>query len=313
MTPFADRLCFKIRDCGNPVMVGIDPRWEQLPRGFRDQAISERGKTLRAVAEAYERFAIEVIDAVADLAPIVKFQAAFFEAAGPLGLEALRQAMRYARKAGLLIVLDGKRNDIGATATAYAQAYLGAADIDGARESAWDADALTVNPYLGSEGIEPFLVEAEKSGGGVFLLVRTSNKGAGELQELETDGKRLYERVADKVEAWSSPRAGETGFGPMGAVVGATVPAQIGELRARMPHAIMLLPGYGAQGGRASDIGEAFRPDGLGAVVNNSRGIIFAHERPEHVGKPFVDAVRDATRQMIDDLAAHTPARRLSR
>jgi orotidine-5'-phosphate decarboxylase len=286
-------------------MVGLDPRWEQLPEDVRHWAVGEHGATLEAVAAAYGRFCTGVIDQVADLVPIVKFQAAFFEAAGPAGLQVLWELIRVARDAGLLVVLDGKRNDIGSTAEAYAAAYLGAATVEGARLAVWSADALTVNPYLGAEGIEPFLRTARAHVTGIFVLVRTSNPGAGRLQDLLVGDQAIYQRIADWVEEWSAAAVGEYGYGPVGAVVGATVPAQVAELRRRMPHVVLLIPGYGAQGGSAADVATAFDARGFGAVVNNSRGILYAFQEPAYAGQDWPAAVRSATLKMIADLAAH--------
>lgn len=309
MSPFAERLCASICGRRTPAVVGIDPRWEDLPPELKDPAIARHGPSLVAVAASYREFSERLIDAVADLVPAVKFQAAFFEAAGPAGMAALADALLEAKRAGLIAILDGKRNDIGSTAAAYAQAYLSATSVAGPAERAWAADALTVNAYLGAEGLDPFVAAAAGHGTGIFVLVRTSNPGAGEIQELTQDGTAVFERMADLVEARSRASTGGSRFGPVGAVVGATVPAQLAELRRRMPSAILLVPGYGAQGGTASDTSGAFAPDGLGAIVNSSRGVALAYKRYRDMS--WVDAARAATKDMITDLAAHTPAGKL--
>lgn len=306
--PFFQRLSDAIRRKQTPVMVGLDPNWDQIPPDVRAAALAERGESLEAVARAYRAFCLGIIEVVAELVPVVKFQAAFFEAAGPAGMLVLAELMTAARDAGLLVVLDGKRNDIGNTAAAYAKAYLGSISVGDRQIRPWGADALTVNPFLGGEGIEPFLEEARANGAGIFVLVRTSNPGAGRLQDLHAPNKTIYQTIADWVEEWSVASAGDSPYGAVGAVVGATVPEQVVELRARMPHAYLLLPGYGAQGGCARDTAAAFDSAGLGAVVNNSRGILFAYRSEPYQNLPWRDAARAATSAMIDDLARHTPA-----
>lgn len=297
--PFADRLCDAVRAKRTPVMVGMDPRFEQLPDDLREGVDPS---DLAGVAAAYERFGREVLDVAAELAPIVKFQAAFFEAAGPEGMRALAALMRHARSLGLLVVLDGKRNDIGSTAEAYARAYLGG------ESGAWPSDATTVNAFLGRETLDPFLSHAVRAGCGFFVLVRTSNPGSKDLQEASCGDGDVSDRIAEWVEAASAARVGDCGYGPVGGVVGATHRAQIRRFRERMPHAVLLLPGYGTQGATASDVRDAFDAGGLGAVVNNSRGVLCAHQRPEYAGMDWREAVRAALEAMIRDLAEHTPA-----
>ncbi len=288
-------------------MVGLDPRLENLPSGLR-QNINARD--LVAVAKAYQQFCVEVIVAIAPLVAVVKPQAAFFEQLGPAGMQALAEVIAAARSAGLIVVLDGKRNDIGTTATAYAQAYLGAPPL-----SAWGADALTVSPYLGDDSLAPFVEVAQQNDAGIFVLVKTSNPGGGMFQDLVADGQRLFEHVADYVERLAQETIGDCGFGVVNAVVGATYPEQLAELRQRMPHAWLLVPGFGAQGGAARDVAGAFNPRGLGAIINSSRGIIFAHERPpyrERFGEArWQDAIAAATRDMIEQLRTETLAGRL--
>jgi orotidine-5'-phosphate decarboxylase len=283
-------------------VIGLDPRWEQLPAGLRQVSIDN--STSRA--QAYERFCCDIIDAVASLVPAVKPQAAFFEELGPAGLVALGNIVTYARQQGLLVIMDGKRNDIGSTAEAYARGYLG-------REgSGWSCDALTISPYLGADSLEPFINVAIKRSAGLFVLVKTSNPGSGMLQDRLIDGEPLYRVVATYVEKQSATHVGESGFGSVGAVVGATYPEQLVELRAAMPHTWFLVPGYGSQGGTAKDVAPAFDANGLGAVINNSRGIIFAHQRPEYKDRfgeaHWQEAVAAATNDMIAQLRAEIPA-----
>lgn len=306
MTHFADRLAEAVQRCANPVLVGIDPRVDALPTGM----LAENDRMdLAKAAEAYEQFSREVIDVVAPLVPAVKPQAAFFEQLGPAGMSALGEVIRYARQKGLLVILDGKRNDIGSTATAYARGYLGP-------QSAWQADALTVSPYLGDDSLTPFVEVAGEVGAGVFVLVKTSNLGGGMFQDLLIDGRPLYRHVADYVERLASQTAGDHGYGCVGAVAGATYPAQLVELREAMPHTWFLVPGFGSQGATATDVAGAFDSKGLGAIVNSSRGIIFAYRR-EPYAEQFGDArwqeaVEAATQEMIEQLRDETPAGKLA-
>jgi orotidine-5'-phosphate decarboxylase len=222
----------------------------------------------------------------------------------------LADVIRHARQAGLLVILDGKRNDIGTTAEAYAEAYLSPS-----HRSLWGSDALTVSPYLGADSLEPFVAATASAGTGIFVLVKTSNPGGGTLQDLKCDGRPLYRHVGDLVERLAAQTAGAAGYGAVGAVVGATYPEQLAELRAAMPHAWILIPGFGSQGGTASDVAAGFDPQGLGAIVNNSRGIIFAHARQEYAGRfgtNWQAAAEAATRDMIAALRSETPAGRLS-
>lgn len=307
MEPFADRLAAAVRRCRNPVLVGLDPRADSLPAGL---LADDQRHDPAAVADAFQRFSCGVIDAVADLVAVVKPQAAFFEQYGPAGMTALARVIAYARQRGLLVILDGKRNDIGTTATAYAQAYLGAPP-----QSPWGADALTVSPYLGDDSLTPFVEVAQQRGAGIYVLVKTSNPGGQMLQDLVIAGQPLYRRVGDYVEQLACTTLGACGYGAVGAVVGATYPAQAAELRSALPHTWFLVPGFGAQGGTARDVAPAFDAQGLGAIVNNSRGIIFAHAAPayrERFGAArWQEAVAAATRDMIGQLAADTPAGRL--
>lgn len=297
---FGDRLAQAVRAKSNPVLVGIDPRADQLPDGW----IARFGGD---VPRAFAEFGKEIVEIVAPLVPAVKFQMAFYEALGPVGMLALEETARAAREAGLIVIMDGKRNDIGSTAEAYASAYVGSPKTAG-EGPAWTSDALTINPYLGSEGITPFLKGAANAGTGLFLLVRTSNPSAGEFQDLISEGKPIYRHVADRMIHWAASSAGASGYGPLGAVVGATSPAQLAELRAVLKGIWILVPGYGAQGGTAADVAVAFDDDGLGAIVNNSRGITFAYQKPDYAARFGADwraAVREATVRMIDDLSKH--------
>jgi orotidine-5'-phosphate decarboxylase len=319
---FADQLCEAIRRKGTPAMVGIDPSFSELPKDVHedaDQVIWEfqdrnfdkdpikRKRALKPhdrAAWSYWKFLEPIIDLAAERVAIVKFQLAFFEATGQIGLVALRSLAERAKDAGLLVVFDGKRNDIGNTAAAYADAYL-----DNPRDDSrpWASDALTVNPYLGEEGLRPFVDVAQANGTGIFVLVRTSNPGAGKLQDALVDGRPVYSIVADWVREAAERTKGESKYSPVGAVVGATVPQQLADLRKQLPSSILLIPGYGAQGGTAKDCAAAFDENGLGAIVNNSRGILYAWKKPEYAGMHWLDASRAALDKMIDEFKAVAP------
>ncbi len=303
MDTFQDRLSAAVRRTAAPVCVGLDPRLALLPAALRP----DRSADPVACAAAYQTFCREVIDVVAPLAPVVKPQAAFFEQLGPPGMAALGQVMRYATSQGLLVLLDGKRNDIGSTATAYAEGWLGPLG-----ESNWGADAMTVSPYLGDDSLAPFVEIARRRSAGVFVLVKTSNPGGAQFQDVAAPQAPLYRRVAEYVESLAKQTARAGQYGCVGAVVGATHPAQLAELRSAMPHAWFLVPGYGAQGGSAADVAAAFDSAGLGAVVSNSRGIIFAYRDKAYADsfgeRRWQAAVEAATREMIDALRAKTPA-----
>jgi orotidine-5'-phosphate decarboxylase len=307
---FVDRLFHAIRRVGNPVVVGIDPRADELPPGFLERFPATRA----GVTEAIHRFGCDVVDVIAPLVAAVKFQSAFYEAYGPSGIAAFHATATYAHGKGLIVIIDGKRNDIGSTAEAYARGYLGKVPIGGAFEPSWQADALTVNPYFGTDGISPFIKVAARDKKGIFILVRTSNASAGEFQDLIAGGKPVYVHVAERLRKWAEPYKGEAGYSLVGAVVGATYAQQLAELRELLPGVPLLVPGYGTQGATSADIAGAFDADGLGAVINNSRGITFAYERPAYharFGSDWQSAIAQAVRDMIDDLAANTNAGRL--
>jgi orotidine-5'-phosphate decarboxylase len=302
---FPDRLEAAVVRCQNPVLVGLDPRAEMLPPGLL--AASDTAQPEK-VAAAYEQFCREIIDVVAHRVPAVKPQAAFFEELGPAGAVALARVVRYAREQGLIVIVDGKRNDIGSTATAYAHGYLG-------RESPWGADALTVSPYLGEDSLQPFVEVAAEQMAGLFVLVKTSNPGGRMIQDLVADGKPIYRHVADFVERLAMTTEGDNEYGSVGAVVGATYPQQLAELRSAMRHTWFLVPGFGSQGGTAADVAAAFDPQGRGAIINNSRGIIFAHSlkpyKDRFAANQWQEAVLAATNDMIGQLRAETPAGKL--
>ena len=279
---FADRLCAAVLDKGSRVCVGLDPNPDCLPSHLLEGS---------RAGEAVERFCCEIIDAVAEHCVAVKPQAAYFEALREAASPVLWSVMRYAKQAGLLVILDGKRNDIGSTADAYARAYL--------RDDA-PVDAITVNPYLGSNGVIPFVKTAAAEARGLFVLVKTSNPSSGELQDLSLQDadKLVYQHIADLVREWGEELVGDSGYSSVGAVVGATYPQELGELRARMPQTLLLVPGYGAQGATAQDVAVAFDERGLGAIVNSSRGIIFAYQKRDLPPTEFAQAAQAATVEM---------------
>jgi len=310
MSDYPTRLDCRISQLKTPALVGIDPRWELLPASIRTAAEKRTTDRIERDAWAFEAFAKQLIDIVSPLVPAIKPQVAFFEQLGVPGFSALHSVMKYARQAGLIVIADAKRGDIGSTAEAYADAWLAGEDPNAA---AWPADALTINPYLGTDSLQPFVDLAQRRGAGLYVLVRTSNPGAAEFQDRISDGLPLFEVVAQTVQRLSEKtRTAKSTFGWVGAVVGATWPTQLQHLRRDMPAVPLLIPGYGAQGGTSSDAAGAFNPDGHGAVINSSRGINFAWLRnpySEEFGEGrWQDAIAAATRDMIADLAKHTPA-----
>lgn len=263
------------------------------------------GDTFRAVAEAILEFNIGIIDAVADFVPVVKPQIAFYEQYGHEGVRIFEETLHYARHKGLIAIADVKRGDIGSTAEAYAKAFLGKVEVFGKEVFSFDADAVTVSPYLGYDGIKPFIHEAQKYGKGIFILVKTSNSSSGDLQDLEMkDGHAVYEIMAKYVESWWADCIGKSGYSCVGAVVGATFPTQARKLRKLMPHNIFLVPGYGAQGATAADVKNCFNKDGSGAIINSSRGIIYAWQNSNiYTEKDYVQAARDAVIKMNEELS----------
>jgi len=313
MATFAARLIEAVQRKKTPVCLGLDPRPGHLPPQIVSRARANHADPCAQAAAACEEFCLRVIDAVAGLVPVVKPQAAFFEEWGPPGMQALGRVIAHARRAGLLVIADGKRGDIGTTAEAYARGWL--AGSDPAR-APFAADALTVNGYLGRDALDPFVRLAAQREAGMYILVGTSNPGAGTFQDLAgSDGTPLYMRVAACVEELASQTLGGAAYGAVGAVVGATYPRELAMLREAMPHAPLLVPGYGSQGAGAAEVAAAFGDDGLGAVINNSRGLIFAYLNPEFREQFSLDrweeAVVAATRRMIGELAAQTAAGRL--
>jgi orotidine-5'-phosphate decarboxylase len=313
MSHYPTRLHAKIQKTRTAALVGLDPRWDQLPEEIRRQAGNRGGNEWEIRAAGYEQFCLRVIDVVSGLVPAVKPQSAFFEECGPAGVQALANVMRAARAAGLIVICDAKRGDIGSTAQAYAAAYLAGEDPDSAP---FAADALTINPYMGVDTLQPFVDRADRVGAGLYVLVRTSNPGAKDFQDRLTGEETLYRGVARHIETLAQERAQGGPYGLLGAVAGATYPAELAELRQAMPHVPFLVPGYGSQGGTSQDVAAAFDANGLGALINSSRGILFSFRKgplAEEFGEScWEEAVEKATRLMIADLAAHTPVGKLA-
>ncbi|MCL2125904.1 MAG: orotidine-5'-phosphate decarboxylase [Oscillospiraceae bacterium] len=301
-----DRLQKKIDEMRNPTVVGLDPALEHIPPDILRKHVTEKGESLEAAAAAVVEFNMGLIDSLCDIVPAVKPQSAYYEALGPDGALALKATCDYARSKGMYVIIDAKRNDIGSTAEAYSSAYLGAVTVGGAEFRPYDADALTVNAYLGSDGIQPFIDAAVKYDKALFALVKTSNPSACELQDMLIAGagdagapRTVYAAVGDLLESISHHTIGEYGYSRVGAVVGATYPEEIEYLRARLHHTFFLIPGYGAQGGSAADVARAFDENGRGAVVNSSRAIIAAWKK---TGSDYKESARLEALRMRDEL-----------
>jgi orotidine-5'-phosphate decarboxylase len=275
---YADRLNKAIRDKGAPVCAGIDPRLEWIPDTFYDRATAEHGSTPAAIQAAVRDFCLRVVELVAPHVPAIKPQAAFFEALGPGGWQALDAVCARARELGLLVIADVKRGDIGSTAEAYSQALFGETEVRDVSLPSLRADAATINPYLGADSIQPFIDRANANAAGLYILARTSNPGSAEFQQLELKaGGTLVDEVASKIAAWGENNIGECGFSNVGAVVGATHAESAAHLRAMMPRTLLLVPGWGAQGGAAATVRACFSKEGEGAIVNSSRGVMHAY------------------------------------
>ncbi len=297
-----DKLIDQIIAKKSPIVVGLDPRPDLVPGHIMETALDTHGQTPKAIAHAYLEFNKGIIDAVADLIPAVKPQIAMYENYGMDGLWAYLETVNYAKEKGLVVIGDVKRSDIASTALAYADGHIGQVSIGENTYPMFNADFITVNPYLGSDSIEPFKKNCEKFDKGLFVLVKTSNAGSGELQDLKSDGKFIYEIVGDLVSKWGESLIGSHGYSKIGAVVGATHPEQAAVLRKQMPHSFFLVPGYGAQGATAKDLACCFDKNGLGAIVNSSRGIIGAHKSGSFDSKDFGQAAREAVIAMKSDL-----------
>ena len=293
-----DLLIERIKDMQNPTVAGLDTSFDYLPDDMK-QGVQD----FKGAADAIFEFNKRIVDRICDIVPCVKVQIAYYEMYGIEGMRAFLQTLQYAKAKGMLVMTDAKRNDIGATAECYAKAYLGETDVCGRAHSAFDYDFLTVNGYLGSDGIKPFLNWMQKRDKGIFVLVKTSNRSSGELQDLKLEsGKTIYEYMGELVEKWGQESIGRYGYSSVGAVVGATHPMQAQILRRAMPHTFFLIPGYGAQGGTADDLKVCFDKEGMGGIVNSSRGILCAYRQEKYAHLSFEEAARQACIDMKNDL-----------
>ena len=300
-----NKLIANIKKTGAPIVVGLDPMLNYIPKQIQEAAFKEFGETLEGAAEAIWQYNKGIVDATYDLIPAVKPQIAMYEQFGIPGLVAFQKTVNYCKEKGLVVIGDVKRGDIGSTSTAYANAHLGSVTVGTTVCRGFDEDMITVNPYLGTDGVKPFVDVCKEEKKGIFVLVKTSNPSSGEFQDKLIDGKPLYELVGEHVAKWGEDCVGSCGYSEVGAVVGATYPEMGKVLRNIMPKSYILVPGYGAQGGTAEDLKYCFNEDGLGAIVNSSRGIIAAYKKdayakfgPEH----FADASRQAVIDMIADI-----------
>ena len=299
-----NQLVANIKKTGAPIVVGLDPMLNYIPEQVQKKAFAEYGETLEGAAEAIWQFNKEIVDKTYDLIPAVKPQIAMYEQFGLPGLAAFKKTVDYCKEKGLVVIGDIKRGDIGSTSAAYAVGHIGKVKVGSKTYAPFDEDFVTVNPYLGSDGVNPFLDVCKEEKKGIFVLVKTSNPSSGEFQDQKIDGRPLYELVGEKVAAWGSEVMGDE-YSYVGAVVGATYPEMGKVLRKVMPKAYILVPGYGAQGGKGKDLVHFFNEDGLGAIVNSSRGIIAAYKQEQYAkfgAENFGDASRAAVETMTADI-----------
>lgn len=301
-----DMLIKKIEELQNPTVVGLDPRLNLIPSHIKEEAYNLYGKTPRAAAKAFLQFNKEIIEGISDLVPAVKPQIAMYEQYGADGIQAYIDTVEYAKEKGLIVIGDIKRSDIASTAEAYADGHIGRVKIEEKSYVVYREDTITLNPYLGYDSIEPYLGHCKNYNKGLFILVKTSNPNSGEIQDLDVGGEKLYERVGKMVQQWGEAFIGARGYSSIGAVVGATHPQQAEKLRSIMPSTYFLVPGYGAQGATAEDLKGYFNKDGLGAIINSSRGIIAAYSKAPYKSlykeEEFSLAARAAVLDMKEDL-----------
>ena len=301
-----EKLVERIKKLEAPIVVGLDPTLNFVPKFILNKAINEKGETLEAAADAIFEFNKKIVDAVYDLIPAVKPQIAMYEQFGIPGLMAFKKTLDYCHEKGLLVIGDAKRGDIGSTSTAYAIGHIGKVKVGSTEIAPFDEDFLTINPYMGSDSVVPFVEECKKYDKGLFILVKTSNPSSGEFQDQKVGKKAVYELVGKKVDEWGAELI-KNGYSDVGAVVGATYPEMGEVLREIMPKAYILVPGYGAQGGTAAELKPFFNKDGLGAIVNSSRGIIAAYKQEkyaEYGAEGFAEAARAAVIDMKNDIAS---------
>ena len=297
-----DKLIDLVNKLENPTVVGLDTRLEYIPDDIIKDVQDRYGRTDIAVKYALLAFNKGLIDSLCDIVPAVKPQMAFYEQYGSEGVDAYIQTVAYAKSKGLVVIGDIKRSDIASTAEAYSDGHIGRVKIFGEEKHIFDEDFITINPFLGGDSVEPFLANCEKYDRGLFLLVKTSNPGSGDFQDLISGDRHVYEIVGDYVSQWGKAFIGKHGYSSIGAVVGATYPDVAAKMRARLPHTFFLVPGYGAQGGSAADIAAPFDKNGGGAIVNNSRGIIAAYKNEKYAGLSYAEAARRAAIAMRDEL-----------
>lgn len=300
-----DQLIARIKEKQAPVVVGLDPMLSYVPDAIKAASFQEFGETLEGAADAIFTFNKGIVDATSDLIPAVKPQVAMYEQFGVPGMRAFEKTVSYCQSKGLLVIGDVKRGDIGSTSAAYATGHLGSVQVGSSRVSAFHEDFATVNPYLGSDGIRPFIEVCKEENRGIFILVKTSNPSSGEFQDRACGSRPLYEIVGEQVARWADELMGSGAYSEIGAVVGATYPKMGETLRAVMPKSYILVPGYGAQGGKAEDLKCFFNEDGLGAIVNSSRGIIAAYKKDAYAAygeAGYADAARAALVDMIRDI-----------
>lgn len=296
------RLIEKIAQMQNPSVVGLDSLLDYIPQHIKDEKFATYGDTFDAAAQSILEYNKAIIDQICDIVPAVKPQAAYYEMYSWQGMWALCETVKYAQEKGMIVIMDGKRNDIGSTMQAYAKAHLGTSTVNGKELSSFGSDMLTVNGYLGSDGVNPLLPICDEQDKGIFVLVKTSNPSSGELQDQKIGDKSIYETMGAMCEQWGSQTENNYGYSRVGAVVGATYPEQLAEMRQKMPHTFFLVPGYGAQGGGANDVAGAFDKNGLGAIVNSSRAILTAWKKAGTDGKDFAEQARKAALAMKEDI-----------
>lgn len=299
-----NKLVDKIQKLNAPIVVGLDPMMSYIPEHIVDKALKEYGETMEGACEAIWQYNKGIIDATYDLIPAVKPQIAMYEQFGVEGVKVFKKTVDYCKSKDIVVIGDIKRGDIGSTSTAYAVGHLGKVLVGSKKISAFDEDFVTVNPYLGSDGVNPFIDVCKEENKGMFVLVKTSNKSSGEFQDQVVDGRPLYELVGEQVAKWGESHMGDS-YSYVGAVVGATYPEMGKVLRKLMPKTYILVPGYGAQGGKAQDLVHYFNEDGLGAIINSSRGIIAAYKQEKYAafgGTNYAEASRQAVIDMIEDI-----------
>ncbi|MCR5255000.1 MAG: orotidine-5'-phosphate decarboxylase [Acetatifactor sp.] len=306
-----DKLIEKIENTGAPIVVGLDPMMKYIPAHIKKAAFEQYGETLEGAAEAIWQYNKGIVDAVCDLIPAVKPQIAMYEQFGIPGLAAFKKTVDYCHEKGLIVIGDVKRGDIGSTSEAYAVAHLGKVAVGEKTYAPFEEDFATVNPYLGSDGIKPFINVCNECDKGIFVLVKTSNPSSGEFQDVLAGGKHMFEIVGEMVRSWGEESMGSV-YSNIGAVVGATYPEQGRLLRQVMPKTFILVPGYGAQGGKGADLAHFFNKDGLGAIINSSRGIIAAYTQEKYASygsENYADASRAAVIDMREDIASALASR----